>query len=278
MANKEFDLLQLELVALKEIESAEKNSSGFFKLSYFSRNTDSDEKKKEKIEKLKQNLMKINEEKLKLTNEVESLIANTVLASEFPADVERFKFSFVIQQFSLQISEGSNDLLKYVVHSPNFFISLAPSYFLVKAGIKSSEIVDSQDSLVFPYILRSTNYDLSVTNLKGLAISMNSGDLEIVMKVKSIMKTVEALKEPFVNDFDYTAYTAAATDKTKAYISEGEKYFSEVLTTGIKSSIKLDIHLKAPVFIVPLNTANLKQGMLIIDFGLIDITTSSLEI
>ena len=280
LARKEFELLKIEAATRQEIETASAGPSGLARVSgFFSRKTQGNEEAKlEKIEKLKQQLNKINEERSQLFAEVQDLISDTEVFTEFPPDFLRFLFIFKIHKFSLKICEGPTELLLYMINYPSVEIALCPSSYKIQAGISSSSLLDLQESQHFPNILESGSYSISITNKPSLSISMNSGELKFVLKITSLMKTVAALKEPLVKDLDYSHYTKAATDKTKEYISKGEEYIAEVMSSGIKTSVSLDIHLKAPVIIVPLTPQDPSKGVLVIDLGSIDITTASKNI
>ena len=280
LANKEFELLAIEAATKVELESATSAPSRMSRFTgFFSRQADtSEEEKQEKIEKLKQKLNKINEDRAKLADDLHDLVSSAEAFTECPPDFIRFRFSFIILEFSLKICEGTLDLLKYKVTKPNFNVAISPSYFILEAGIASSIFLDLQDSEAFPHILKSNSFDITVTNQSGLSVSMNSGDLELVLKLKSILRAVTALKEPVADNIDFSQYTSAATDKTKEYIAAGEEYLSKLMTTGIKSSIKLDIHIKAPEILIPLDPINPSKGILVINLGRIDITSKNITL
>lgn len=277
IADMELELGKQEATAQEELKTASKSSSKF--LGIFSRKGNANDKeKKAQVEKLQKEIKKINEERKKLTKEFESLVSDVETFSEIPPDFIRFVFKFYIKELSLMIVQGKTEFMAYRVKRPKCEIKIAPSFYICKAGISGSELLDLQDSSVFPYIIKSSGYKFELTNKGGLSIGLSSGDLEIIVKLRTILKTVNAFKEATANQIDYSKYTHNANEKTKKYIAQGEKYLSQVMTKGIKTSLKLNVNLKAPKIIIPHNPENSQTGLLVIDFGSIVLTSSPVNI
>lgn len=277
LANKEFELAKLEAATKEEIESASAAPSRLSRLSgFFSRApAENEEAKKEKIKKLMEKLNEISENKEKIKNEVESFIGKEEAKVDFPDNYVQKQLRFTIEKVKIRIVEGENELLEFGIVEPSIDVELANKYFNVYAGINSFSLVDLQDQGQFTQIVKSGSYSIAVNNKSVLSIEMKSGDLEIYIKIKSILSTINALKEPFVNDFEYSYYTQNAQDKTKQYITAGEQYLAKVMKTGINVSLKLDIDLKAPTIILPLVSEDPTQGLLVIDFGNIKVTNAA---
>ncbi|OMJ95240.1 hypothetical protein SteCoe_1454 [Stentor coeruleus] len=273
IADKELELEKQEAAVQEELKTTSKSSSKF--LGIFSRKDNTNDKeKKAQIEKLQKQIKKINEERENLTKEFENLVSDVETSLEFPSDFIRFVFKFYIKELSLMIVQEKTEFMAYRVKRPKCEIKIAPSFYVCKAGISGSELLDLQDSTVFPYIIKSSGYKFELTNKGGLSISLSSGDLEIIVKLRTILKTVNAIKEATANTINYSQYTHNANAKTKKYIAQGEKYLSQVMKNGIKTSLKLNIHLKAPKIIIPHDPENTQTGLLVVDFGSIILTSS----
>lgn len=276
IANKEFELAKQETAVQEELKSASAPVSSSYFSGFFSRKPNiSEEEKKEKIEKIKMRLKKINDEREKLTSEVENLVSDVEIFVDFPSNFIKFYFKFFMVEFSLIIGQGDSKFIAYNLKRLKSEVQLSKEFFICKAGISGSELLDLQNSSAFPQIIKSEGYELEVTNKAGLAINlMSSGELEMVVKLRTILKTIDAFKEACENQIDYSRYTQNATENTKKYITQGERFISEVMTSGIKTSLKLNIHLDAPKIKVPLNPENPESQQLIIDFGSIILSSS----
>ncbi|OMJ86004.1 hypothetical protein SteCoe_12572 [Stentor coeruleus] len=276
IADKEFELAQQESLVQEELKSASAPVSSSYFSGFFSRKPNiSEEEKKDKIDKIKMKLKKINEEREKLTNEVESWVSDVEVFVDFPSNFIKFYFKFFMVELSLIIGQGDTRFIAYNLKKLKCEVHVSKEFFICKAGISGSELMDLENSSAFPYIIRSKGYELDVTNKGGLSIGlMSSGEVEMVVKLRTILKTIDSIKDACESQIDYSQYTQNATENTKKYITQGERYISEVMTSGIKTSLKLNIHLEAPNIIVPLNPENPESQQLIIDFGSIILSNS----
>ena len=276
VATKELELAKLEAATKEEIESASAAPSTLSKLSgFFSRKpATNDDEKKEKIAKLREKLNNINESKERLRKEVESFISTDDKITIFPDDYIKNVFKFSIEHVELKMVRGKEKLLEVFIENPNIDVDLANSAFFVNGGIQGFRLVDLNDNSKYSDIVTAGCYSISLNNKSGLAISMKSGDLRIYTKIRPILNTVEAFKDPFVNEFNYSHYTENAAEKTKQYIAAGEKYLAEVMKTGLNVTLHINIDLKAPKIFIPINPDNPEQGLLVIDFGKVLISNS----
>ena len=276
LATKELELAKLEAATKEEIESASAAPSTLSKLSgFFSRKpATNDDEKREKVAKLREKLNEINESKERLRKEVENFISTDDQITVFPDDYIKNVFKFSIEHVDLKMVRGQEELLQVYIENPNIDFDLQNSAFFVNGGIQGFRLVDLSDHSKYSDIVTAGCYSISLNNKSGLAISMKSGDLRIYTKIRPILKTVEAFKDPFVNEFNYSHYTENAAEKTKQYIAAGEKYLAEVMKTGLNVTLHINIDLKAPKIFIPIQPDNPELGLLVIDFGKVLITNS----
>ena len=270
---------------IKKVENEGQDAGAFSKLSGFlwgksdTQKKEEEETKQKKLQVMKKKLEEIVDEKNMFENEKDSPVENTEQESA-PKEFVVYLIKFEVESTVFLIKHESETLMSFEMNKFAVEVGMRPSTLYAKLQISDTSIRENiVNSQYFPYILQGDFLDLYYDTLPSTKISMKSGGIILVANFQSIFRVYSVLTAAMSQSSTEirAQYLQQMSLKTAEYVSYGESYMKDFMKTGSQASITLEMHLKAPLICVPLDIFNIDSGMLVIDLGNLETSTSVLN-
>ncbi|CAG9327163.1 unnamed protein product [Blepharisma stoltei] len=274
--NKELEIIRREEAVKQEIEKLETENKGG-RLSaftgYFWGKKEADKKLEEEEKQRKrkiidEQLKQILHEKEKFASDVDQFIANAEVFANLPSTYSRFIVKLRVDLTKITIKDSEKEFLVLLVNNFSVETGIRPSSSYVKIYVKNTILEDRiVKSQAFPYLMFNEFLNINFDQLPQPKLIIESGGSNIVLNIRSFLAVSDAFSSAIAQKVDFNKYLKAASDKTNEYIIMGQNYIGELVKTGAKATIELDISMKAPAIFIPLDIYSLDEGILVVDLG-----------
>lgn len=187
----------------------------------------------------------------------------------------KIRFQLMIHQGGFDLCHEKSKLL--IAKFENFGISggLKESCMFFTLDIKEFTLKECiEKSEIYPYIFESYDFQV-VFNQNPMEVKLYSGDVYMCSIFSSIMEIANIFQQAATANVDISDYVNAANNRVNGYINDGQGYLKGVIAEeGASSPIKLEMKLKAPKLVIPINVHS-KSTYIVMNLGEIECKTSN---
>lgn len=233
------------------------------------------EQRQEKLYQKKESLKKIQEQHEDLKENVGEYIKKEEEKTEIPEEYVQFLVNLDVNSISLYIADDEQSLAKLNIERVKSEVGIRVHSIYAKMKVEGSNIADLVvKSPVFPYIVRGGFLSMEYDQMPHTILRMQSGFMRIVMNPECVLRAIGVFQNAFSQHMDYSQIQDVASQKAAQYAEQSQQLVKQLSTTGIQSRIELHIALKAPEIFLPLDLNSLNKPMLVLDMGMLQVTTS----
>ncbi|CAG9310720.1 unnamed protein product [Blepharisma stoltei] len=274
---QESELVKQEEEKRKEINELEndKSSFGFSTIKgWFGAKNEPDTKKKAKKIEAEKELKYILEQKKKLKNDNK----NKKIVEESPSWV-KIILVFSIRRISAHISNNNQPLIYGEIDDFMVNLGIRPTSVFIFVKFDNYLLHDNiAKSVCYPYVLQGGAVSIEIDTYPEKSLKIKAEEAKIWINVESLYTLTEVFVEIFIKKVDISKYKEKASKIVANFIEKGEKIFQNAIQTGTKKRIEMDIMIKAPLIIIPIDFHSFEHPALYIDFGTFKVVSLNAEI
>ncbi|CAG9319841.1 unnamed protein product [Blepharisma stoltei] len=234
----------------------------------------------EKIAKCQQELEEIlggsyNEAR----NELLELVSGVDTFDErnMPEFSDKFVLKLKIDRQSFHLNSSKSKLSSWEILSTYVDAAIKPSSIIVEAKINSMYITDKVCK-GNRKIMESGHLHAKYSTFGINSIDVDSGDFCYNLNIYSILEVYKTFQKELIQEIDSDFYQTQANAKVNYYVELSKKYVDEAIIQQEKQPMKINLHLSAPKFKIPLDLKRMEAGYFIFDFGRFNIFNGNEEI
>ena len=271
---KQMEAKELQLKTEIERQSSPSTLSGVKNWFGWGDAATEEAERKRKVELAQQELSQMESSRKELVRRVQT--GELAETSKEPLGYVKMQLRAEMPRFMLSVRTGERAIAGLEVSGIMTEVGMRVSTMVAKVQMMSLVMKDEvANSPVFPNILQGGElkavYDQTIEG--PINITVRTSRLFIIGNLPTFFTLSEALLHAFADQFDIDYYRQAAGDKVAAYVSEGQKYMSDMINVQLARQVMIiDVQIQAPCAILPLNIMEAKQ-CLVVDFGQLIIKT-----
>ena len=191
-------------------------------------------------------------------------------------DLIKFSNHFKVTQFSFELLDESVEYLSLLIQDISCHLILRPYSKMLELSIGKSSIINNYSkSSRFPKFYESDFLHIIYDGLTRQMLKVQSGEFSVFIDLDSMCYIAGVLRDILIQDLEFARYLDEMSETTERYVAQGQQYLKDVMEAGTAASYYLEIDMRAPVIVIPLDSCNQDSPVLFLDFGILSGRTTS---
>lgn len=210
------------------------------------------------------------------SNSIIKHIANSIKEQLDAPEQIKYSIHFRVQKMSFELIDETFHYLSTLVQSISVHLILRSTSQKVKVSIGNSNILNKYpNSPMFPKFFESEFLYFGYDTFSHRHVKMESGEFFIFLDFESINFIASIVKQTLTEDIEFAKYLDEVSETTARYMAHSQDILNKALNEGTEATYELEIDLKAPMIVFPIDARKDDSPVLFIDFGRLNGRTSS---